>query len=389
MIKKEMYKSGLALIESEGLAMTQCTRSKILAGVIPVFVLSAVFLLPSTGATNESCEATNGYEFICNIPSAEDLLRIGDSNFVITGGMGRPDWSHGGFSFVNITTRAHYEASPDFASEAIALYRSCPGAPDPSAFSVHGISLRQDDENEYTVYAVNHGGRESVEVFNLSLKGERPSLRWQGCVILPEGLAANSVTYLADNALAVTANPQLNESFASEALSSASQAADTGGVYEWRLTDGWKMVPNSEVSVANGILASADNEWLYVVGWANGVIRKINRFKPSTPASETKTRFLVDNLRYLPDGRILATGQRTTPVQLLQDCVLTSVPVCRVDTVVALLDPKTMTHEEVAEIPASKEFGSGTAAISIGGELWVGTFRGTRIAIVKKPLDRI
>jgi len=149
------------------------------------------------------------------------------------------------------------------------------------------------------------------------------------------------------------------------------------------------MVPNSEVSVANGILASADNEWVYVVGWANGVIRKINRFKPSTPASETKTRFLVDNLRYLPDGRILATGQRTTPVQLLQDCVLTSVPVCRVDTVVALLDPKTMTHEEVAEIPASKEFGSGTAAISIGGELWVGTFRGTRIAIVKKPLDRI
>ena len=93
--------------------------------------------------------------------------------------------------------------------------------------------------------------------------------------------------------------------------------------------------------------------------------------------------FLVDNLRYAPGGEILAAGHRTTPEQLLEECVLTGVPVCSVDSVVASLNPDSMAFSEIADLPASEYFGGGTAAIFVDDELWIGTFRSDRLAVLK------
>ena len=353
-------------------------KSSIWQKLIVVLLLWPGIVFSSTG----DCPDENGSQYICDIPSAEDLIRIGDSNLVIAGGMGRPDWSHGGFRIVDIKTRAHYEPEPDYTSKADDLYEACPGAPDADKFSVHGISLRGEGDESYTVFAVNHGGRESIEVFDMKIIDNKPALTWEGCVILPDNLAANSVTYLPDGRLAATANPQRTEALEAEVGARASEGSIIGGAYEWDKDGGWNLVPGSEIVIANGILASDNGEWLYLVGWAEGIVRKINRHKPETKIVETKMDFLVDNLRYTPSGRILATGQRTTPKQLLEECVLTEVPVCSVNSVVASLDPVLMTHEEIVDLPGTEEFGSGTSAIFIGNELWIGTFRGDRIAII-------
>jgi hypothetical protein len=50
-----------------------------------------------------------------------------------------------------------------------------------------------------------------------------------------------------------------------------------------------------------------------------------------------------------------------------------------------MIDPETLEVEEIyrqADMPA---FGGGTVALEVGDELWIGSFRGDRIAVVPAP----
>ena len=42
-----------------------------------------------------------------------------------------------------------------------------------------------------------------------------------------------------------------------------------------------------------------------------------------------------------------------------------------------------MAFSEIADLPASEYFGGGTAAIFVDDDLWIGTFRGDRLAVLK------
>jgi hypothetical protein len=55
------------------------------------------------------------------------------------------------------------------------------------------------------------------------------------------------------------------------------------------------------------------------------------------------------------------------------------------DWQVVKIDPDTLEVEQIhaqADMPA---FGGGTVALEVGRDLWVGSFRGDRIAIVPAP----
>jgi hypothetical protein len=69
-------------------------------------------------------------------------------------------------------------------------YAKCPGPLDPKLAALHGLSLRPAQAGRYTVYATNHGGRESIEVFELDARGRTPSAVWIGCVLMPNNMAA-------------------------------------------------------------------------------------------------------------------------------------------------------------------------------------------------------
>ena len=80
-------------------------------------------------------------------------------------------------------------------------FGACPGAPDETKFSAHGLSLRVGSASEHTLYVVHHGERESVEVFKLKagrcgtdpdLGGLRPlsgrrlrAMAWRPCPATP------------------------------------------------------------------------------------------------------------------------------------------------------------------------------------------------------------
>ena len=49
------------------------------------------------------------------------------------------------------------------------------------------------------------------------------------------------------------------------------------------------------------------------------------------------------------------------------------------------VDPKTLRVREIVRHADTPAFGAGTVAVEVGKELWVGSFRGNRIAIVPAP----
>ena len=73
-------------------------------------------------------------------------------------------------------------------------------------------------------------------------------------------------------------------------------------------------------------------------------------------------------MRWAPDGTLLAAGQGGgTPPAATSN--------------VARVDPSTLKFEELVRYQNSAAFASGTVAIQIGTELWVGAVGGDRIAI--------
>jgi hypothetical protein len=49
------------------------------------------------------------------------------------------------------------------------------------------------------------------------------------------------------------------------------------------------------------------------------------------------------------------------------------------------INPDTLAVRDVVTVPDAPEFGAGTALVEVGNQLWVGSFRGNRIAIVPAP----
>jgi len=127
------------------------------------------------------------------------------------------------------------------------------------------------------------------------------------------------------------------------------------------------MVPGSEAAGANGLEISKDGKWLYVAAWGSQNFFRLSRGQTPVKRDVVPLGFRVDNIRWAPDGSILAAGQGGAGNAQTSNVVK--------------INPNTLKVQEIIRQPNSSEFGSGTVALQLGKELWVGSFRGDRIAI--------
>ena len=146
------------------------------------------------------------------------------------------------------------------------------------------------------------------------------------------------------------------------------QAGEKNGeLWEWHTGSGWKIVPGSEASGANGIEISKDGKWFYVAAWGSQSFFRLSRGQTPPKRDEVKLGFRVDNIRWAADGSILAAGQGgTAPTQTSN---------------VVKVNPETLAVRDVIREPSNPTFGAGTVAVEVGSQIWVGSFRGDRIAI--------
>ena len=81
-------------------------------------------------------------------------------------------------------------------------------------------------------------------------------------------------------------------------------------------------------------------------------------------------------MRFAPDGSLLAAGHRGETPDAIFSCVIEGA--CDgVSSRVAVVDPDSLTAEEIVNYPSNELFLLGTVALQVGDEIWVGGIGGT------------
>jgi hypothetical protein len=321
------------------------------------------------------------FRLIDGLNNPEDLILL-DEGWVITGNMGTEGWSRGGFYLVEVNTRRPQVLAPDFSGPAQSRFTDPP--PDPALFSAHGISVQPLGDGMYSVYAVNHGGRHSVEAFVLDVTTSPATIRWTGGVIMPENLSGNAVVHLPGDALAVTVTIDSRDP---QAFAKAQAGQPCGLALEWAPDRGWSSIPGGELSGDNGMVASADGQWLYICAYSESAIYKLSRGVAPCVRQRVPLGFMPDNVRFSPSGALLVTGHPATTFQTIAASTRTGAKVAQVPTAVARVDPQTLECDLVLVEQHTAAFGGGTSAIVVGDELWIGGFIAQGLATV--PLSAL
>jgi hypothetical protein len=345
--------------------------------------LTGAFAIGSSApaAAAEPCNPAGKLSFICGPLNSEDLVQVPGTQWIVASGMdGGAAGSHGGLHLVNSQDKSWKTLFPGNSPQLKwdkATYGDCPGEPDLSKFSAHGLNLRPGGDGTDTLYVVNHGGRESIEIFALDTKGAAPAVTWVGCAVMPAHTWPNSVAPLPDGGMVITDMFDPGDQKASDKLAAGE---GTGAVYEWHPHKGYTLIPGSQMSGDNGIEVSHDGKWIYVAAWGNKAVARVPRNGEESGKPETLTvGFLADNLRWAPDGKLMVAGQDTGAKQVF-GCFESHQARCTQPWRIIKWDTAAMKIEPLVSEAVNPEFGDATVGLQVGDNMFVGTFRGDRIA---------
>ena len=338
-------------------------------------LLAVLAIAGSAIAQSTACAPSGGLNFICGLKAPEDLVLVPGTRWLIASGME----AGSGLHLIDTqakTARTLFGAGASAARPDQTKFTGCPGPLDPKQAILHGLSLRPAQGGHYTLYATNHGGRESVEVFDLDPRGAAPAATWIGCVVTPDKLAFNSVAAFSDGALVATVLV-----FPDKTFQDVWAGRNTGIVLMW--TPGskdFRRLPGTELPGNNGIETSADDREFFVVSTGLKRVVAFSRADPSKPLRTAQLKeFGPDNVR-LVGNRLLTAGiidaepacggapKKPEDIQ------------CPRGWVVDAIDPKTMAITEIARGPAAPPYTGTATAMPVGDTLWLSSFTGDRVA---------
>ena len=346
-----------------------------------LYTLLVWFAVGVAVAADDECGAVGEYGFVCGPVSAEDLVLVPGTKWIIGSGMAE------GAPMVLIDSKQKswaplYPANRPRAEQNMDIYGACPGSPDPNNLISHGLNIRAGKDGHSTLYVVGHGEREAIEVFDVDASGAKPVMTWIGCVLTPDQMAINSVASLSDGSLVATIPLQTGRTIG-EALSGAL----TGAVYQWSPgDDGFEMIQGTELPYANGVEVSADETEFFI---ASSGGYEVIAFSRSNPARRLRTtgqlKFIPDNLHMDGDGRLVTAGMVIDdPVcgnlQGRGEFDMEKFASCQRSFIVSAFDPRTMAGTDLVKSAAIEQFSNITMGLQVGDEVWIGTFAGDRVA---------
>jgi hypothetical protein len=337
--------------------------------VLTTIGLAVMFalLIATVGPRAQGCAPRGDVRFICDQIAPEDLVVVPGSEFVISSGMA----ANGAIRLINLrdrTTTVLFPTATPSERWDKKTYGSCPGPIDPAEkerFRAHGLYLRSGRNQTHTLFVVHHGNRESIEIFEFAARAKPPALTWIGCAVAPDPIGLNSVVGLPDGGFVTTNFSPRGADAAGRGRMMAGE--NLGELWEWHADSQWKKVPGGDAAGPNGLEISGDGKTLYIGGWGSQSVIRLSRGANPPKRDTVSVGFRVDNVRWAPDGMLLAAGQGGAAPSPTSN--------------VARVDPKTLKSEELVRYPNNESFGTGTVAIQVGPELWVGSVRGDRIAI--------
>ena len=316
--------------------------------------------------------------FIVGPRNAEDLVALGGGRWIVASGIAKGE----SLKLIDAKTKQWLpldRGGPVAARQDMTRYAACPRPPVGTEFFTHGLSLREQTPGHAQLHVVMHGGRESIEIYDIDYRKD-PQFTWIGCVPLPSGLKGNSVAALRDGGFFVTIsiNPGKNpvQMFSGES---------TGDVWEWTPKDGFRRIPGGELAGDNGVEVSADEAEIYVAATGGHSVVRLARNGDMSRRLVVTVPLTPDNLRWAPDHTLLVAGQADEPAcggvlraeNLFQKCAR-GIAVAKLDTI-------TMQAHPLVQVPAREDFNSVSSALQIGDFLWIGSWQSDRIAYFELP----
>jgi hypothetical protein len=348
---------------------------------LSIVALLSAQLLQAQAPASSSCAPAAGLSFICGLQNPEDLVLVPGTRWLVISGMA-PGAGLRAVDTGSRTVRALYAPGTATARLDRARFANCPGPLDAKQAVLHGLALRPAAPGRYTVYATNHGGRESIEVFELTAgpggTAGAPSATWIGCVPLPSTLAANSVAAFSDGTLVATVLILPGRTF-----EDAFEGRDTGIVLQWTPgTPAFVELKGTELVANNGIETSPDDREFYVASTPTRRVYAFSRARPGDgPLRFAQLKdFGPDNVRWTSGNRLMtagliddepACGGRPKDEKGIR---------CPMGYAVATIDPATMTATEIARGSRTPVFTGTAMAAVVGNELWLGSFLADRLA---------
>ena len=316
------------------------------------------------------CGTHDQLEILCGTRSPEDLEMTPDGKFLIVsqfvnaargGGAGAGlvlfDPTNQTFTKIAVTS----EPLKDWGE------RACPG-PIGDRLVPHGISLLKRKNGKVQLYVVNHGGRESIEMFELTEGAATAALVWHGCVVSKQ--AYNDVAALPNGGFFATHPTALLAAGAD--LFSLKQS---GYVSEWAPGKSEIEVEGTRAGYPNGVVAAADGRYIYFNAWTDMEVHKYD-LKKRQDVEVVKLDFMPDNLTWTQKGNLLAAGVKGAR----GDCPSGSGTPCIQAFAVAEIDPHSMKGKEIFDSKGKGALISGVSvALQMGDAVYVGAFQGERL----------
>jgi hypothetical protein len=358
------------------------------AGSLVSMVVAMTFwtVNPTRAASASDCKPADGASFICGVTNVEDFAPVPGTKWVIGSDLAAKSHPQGYLYLLDTTkqTASAVEPSEIAIRPDKKAYPDCPGPYDVKTFGPHGLDLTRTGAMHRTLYAVNHGGRESIEVFDVDLTGAQPRFTWTGCVVAPPKLWPDAVASLLDGGIVVTSLWDPTDPDRGKKLSAGQPV---GGLDEWHSGKGWSVVPGTEgMSGPNGVIVSADGKEIYLCLWSGKQVARIDLHTSPPKVDTVATGILTDNDRWSPDEKSIFVGGQDVTVKQAIDCFESNAVNCNVPFKIYRMDPTTLKLTDEVKSGVYGVFGAGTGAIEVGKDLWVSSYRADRIGIF--PMER-
>jgi hypothetical protein len=306
--------------------------------------------------------------------NVEDLARVPGTDWLIGSGMASPGVPSGRLHVIHATNGTWWPLTPD---DIPVRREALHGELDPPAsagFDAHGVTLRPGEHGVHTLYLVNHGGRESIEVYEVDATGDRPQLTWVGAIAQDTNVWGNAVALLPGGGLVATNFLDLTDA---EAMDKITRGEPTGNLKEWFPETGWSDVPGSAFCAPNGVEASADGRWLYVCEWGTRTVIRLSRGADPVQRDEISVDVMPVNVNWGADGRLLIAGSVSTPAEVF--AAVNTSHICPIPLRAIRVDPGTLAVEEAVFLDHDV-FGTAATGYDVDGELWIASPRSDRIA---------
>jgi hypothetical protein len=320
------------------------------------------------------CGVQGSAEILCGTRSPEDLELTPDGKYLIVSQFvnrrpGAPDTGGAGLVLFDLTRKTFSKMPVSAEPRTDWGDSNCPG-PIGDAMIPHGISLAKRVNGTLQLYVVNHGGRQSIEMFELKPQAGSWGLAWHGCVVSMQDF--NDVAVLPDGGLIATHPTALRVQGDTSDLFAGQPS---GWVARWSPGKGEVELPGTRAGYPNGVLVSADARTMYFNAWTAKEVHKYD-LSSGKETGVLKLDFMPDNITWTKQGRMLAAGVKGAR----GNCPPEGGSPCIQSFGIAEINPAEWRSRTVFDSQGKGALiGGVSVALAVKKNIYIGSFQGDRI----------